>query len=98
MCDLQPGTLRSEVDERKIISYLSAELQYACRYWVYHLKQSQRLVSDKATADTFLQKHFLHWLEAMSLIGDTNKCVSLLETLSIVVEVRLLLFSNTVLH
>ena len=98
MCDLQPGTLRSEVDERKITSHLSAELQYACRYWVYHLKQSQRLVSDKATADTFLQKHFLHWLEAMSLIGDTNKCVSLLETLSTLVEVRLLLFSNTVLH
>ena len=98
MCDLQPGTLRSEVDEGKIISHLSPELQYACRYWVYHLKQSQRLVSDKATIDTFLQRHFLHWLEAMSLIGDTNKCISLLETLSILVEVRLLLFPNTILH
>ncbi|OCK72831.1 hypothetical protein K432DRAFT_250612, partial [Lepidopterella palustris CBS 459.81] len=86
MCDLQPGTLRSEVDEGKIATHLSPELQYACRYWVYHLKQSQRLVSNKATADTFLQKHFLHWLEAISLIGDTNKCVSLLETLSTLVE------------
>ncbi|KAF1976519.1 vegetative incompatibility protein HET-E-1 [Bimuria novae-zelandiae CBS 107.79] len=87
MCDLQPGNLRGEVDEGRITSHLSPELQYACRYWVYHLKQSQRYVGDKATADTFLHKHFLHWLEAMSLIGDTNKCVSLLETLSTLVEV-----------
>lgn len=98
ICDLHPGNLRSEVDEGKITSHLSPELQYACRYWVYHLKQSQSLVSDKATIDMFLQKHFLHWLEAMSLIGDTNKCISLLETLSTLVEVRLLLFSNTILY
>jgi hypothetical protein len=97
MCDLEPGTLRGEVNEGRIISHLSPELQYACRYWVYHLKQSQRLVDDKATADTFLQKHFLHWLEAMSLIGETNKCVSLLETLFTLVEVRLPKFSNSVL-
>ncbi|KAF2812823.1 uncharacterized protein BDZ99DRAFT_555664, partial [Mytilinidion resinicola] len=90
MCDLQPGTLRSEVDEGRITSYLSLELQYACRYWVYHLKQSKRYVSNKATTDTFLRKHFLHWLEAMSLIGDTNNCASLLEALSTLVEVRLL--------
>ncbi|KAL5372303.1 hypothetical protein DPSP01_013598 [Paraphaeosphaeria sporulosa] len=86
MCDLQPGTLRSEVDEERIIRNLSPELQYACRYWVYHLKQSQRLINDNATADTFLRKHFLHWLEAMSLLGETSKCVSLLETLSTLVE------------
>ncbi|KAF2688262.1 vegetative incompatibility protein HET-E-1 [Lentithecium fluviatile CBS 122367] len=86
MCSLQPGTLRSEVAKGKITNYLSPELQYACRYWVYHLKQSQRYISDKDTTDTFLQKHFLHWLEAMSLIGDTNKCVYLLETLCALVN------------
>jgi hypothetical protein len=97
MCDLQPGTLRSEVNERTIKSYLSPELQYACRYWVDHLEQSQRLISNEATTATFLQKHFLHWLEAMSLLGDTNKCVPLLETFSTLVEVRILFLSYTVL-
>ncbi|KAF2802873.1 uncharacterized protein BDZ99DRAFT_526977 [Mytilinidion resinicola] len=82
MCDLQPGTLKSEVNKGRITSHLSPELQYACRYWVYHLKQSKRYVSNKATTDTFLRKHFLHWLEAMSLIGDTKNCASLLEALS----------------
>ncbi|KAF2679975.1 hypothetical protein K458DRAFT_434634 [Lentithecium fluviatile CBS 122367] len=86
MCGLQPGTLRSEVDKGKITSHLSPELQYACRYWVYHLKQSQRHVSDKDSTDTFLRKHSLYWLKAMSLVGDTNKCSSLLETLCTLVN------------
>jgi hypothetical protein len=98
ICDLQPGTLRSEIDKGKITNYLSPELQYACLYWVYHLKQSRLSISDKAAADSFLREHFLHWLEAMSLIGYTNKCVPLLETLSTLVEVRLLTFSDTLLH
>ncbi|KAF2190141.1 vegetative incompatibility protein HET-E-1 [Zopfia rhizophila CBS 207.26] len=81
MCGLQPGSSRSEIDEVRITSHLSPELQYACRYWVYHLKQSQRHVSDGDSIDIFLQKHLLHWLEAMSLVGETNKCMHLLETL-----------------
>jgi hypothetical protein len=41
MCNLVgPGVLRSEINERTIASSLSPELQYACRYWVSHLKQS----------------------------------------------------------
>lgn len=87
MCGLQPGTLSSEVNKGKITSHLSPELQYACRYWVYHLKQSQRHISDQDSTDKFLQKHFLHWLEAMSLVGDTNSCPSLLETLYTLVNV-----------
>ncbi|KAF2685435.1 hypothetical protein K458DRAFT_239113, partial [Lentithecium fluviatile CBS 122367] len=97
MCALEPGTLRSEVNEGKITSYLSPELQYACRYWVYHLKQSQRHVSDEDSTDMFLQKHFLHCLEAMSLLGNTNQCAYLLETLCTLVNEGILLLYYTVL-
>ncbi|KAF2738129.1 hypothetical protein EJ04DRAFT_429802 [Polyplosphaeria fusca] len=83
---LQPETLRGRVSEGKITSHLSPELQYACRYWVYHLQRSQRHISDKDSIDIFLQQHFLHWLEAMSLVGDINKCVYLLETLCTLVN------------
>ena len=89
MCGLQPGSFRSEVDEGKITSHLSPELQYACRYWVYHLKQSQRHVRDGDLTDIFLRKHFLHWLEAMSLIRETNKFIHLIETLYALVDVGL---------
>ncbi|EOA87098.1 uncharacterized protein SETTUDRAFT_89541 [Exserohilum turcica Et28A] len=42
MCGLLgPGVLRSEVDEQTVATRLPPDLQYACRYWVNHLKQSQ---------------------------------------------------------
>ena len=50
-----------------------APIRYACIYWVDHLceiKSSHNEVGlyDNGTIDTFLRKHFLHWLEALSLI------------------------------
>jgi hypothetical protein len=93
MCGLQPGSLRSEIDEGKLTSHLSPELQYACRYWVYHLEQSQRHISDGDFANIFLQKHFLHWLEAMSLAGEIDKCTHLIKTLYALVDVGLSLLT-----
>jgi hypothetical protein len=91
MCNIsKPGTLRSEIEEGTIASGLPPELQYACRYWVHHLEQSQQHISDGDATHLFLQKHFLHWLEVMSLIRETNKCVYFLERLYALAEVRVL--------
>jgi hypothetical protein len=82
MCGLSgPGVLKSEIDEGTIASSLSSEQQYACRYWVSHLKQSQQHIVDGDTTHLFLQKHLLHWLEAMSLMKESSRCVHLLESL-----------------
>jgi hypothetical protein len=48
-------------------------VRYSCDYWINHLceiKSSHDEVGlyDKGTIDVFLRKHFLHWLEALSLI------------------------------
>jgi hypothetical protein len=89
MCNLVgTGVLRSEIDERTIASSLSPELQYACRYWVSHLKQSQQHVVDGDTAFLFLQKHLLYWLEAMSLTRESSRCVDLLDSLQAIADVR----------
>lgn len=80
MCSLvRPGALRSDIDEETIASNLPPELRYACRYWVHHLEQSQQQLNNGDLVHLFLQKHLLHWLEAMSLIKETNKCVRLLQ-------------------
>ncbi|KAI1593030.1 WD40 repeat [Pyrenophora tritici-repentis] len=82
MCSLPgPGTLRSEIEEGRIISSLSPDLQYACRYWVDHLKQSQQEIVDRDTTHLFLLQHLLHWLEAMSLVRELSRCVDLLDSL-----------------
>jgi hypothetical protein len=82
MCNLvEPGVLRSEIDEGTIASSLSPELQYACRYWVSHLKQSQHNIVDGDTTHIFLQEHLLHWLEFMSLVRESSQCIHLLDSL-----------------
>jgi hypothetical protein len=89
MCKLlNPGTLRSDIDEQKIAIRLPPELQYACRYWVHHLEQSGRHIHDGDPTYLFLQGHLLHWLEAMSLIGEAYKCIHMINRLQALTEVR----------
>jgi NACHT domain len=85
---LNPGTLRCEVDKQTIAICLPPELQYACRYWVYHLEQSNRHIHDGDSIHLFLQKYLLYWLEAMSLVGEAYKCIYMINRLQALTEVR----------
>ncbi|KAJ9481382.1 hypothetical protein VN97_g12098 [Penicillium thymicola] len=55
-----------------------AAAQYACVYWVDHLHYSgchnknDLSVDERWRVDDFLQKKYLHWLEALSILG----CIS----------------------
>ncbi|KAL6712638.1 hypothetical protein ACN47E_000515 [Coniothyrium glycines] len=87
MCTLsQPGFSISNLSEKEVSHSLSPELQYASRYWIDHLQQSQQILVDGSPVHVFLQEHFLHWLEAMSLIRDSSRCVHLIESLIEVVS------------
>jgi hypothetical protein len=89
MCKiLIPGTLRSEIDERTIAKRLPAEVRYACRYWVHHVEQSMRRIHDGDAVHLFLQKYFLYWLEAMSLIREVYKGIYIIDTLQALTNVR----------
>ncbi|KAJ5765710.1 hypothetical protein N7520_005269 [Penicillium odoratum] len=70
ICNLEsPGAERSHIEDERIRHPLPPELQYSCRYWTHHFERSQLLHSDIANILLFLRKHFLHWMEAMSLLG-----------------------------
>jgi hypothetical protein len=43
---------------------------------------------DGDAVHVFLQRHFLHWVEAMSLMGETAQCVRLLVVLQGLLAVR----------
>jgi hypothetical protein len=43
--------------------------------------QSQHNIIDGDTTHIFLQKHLLHWLEVMSLMRESSRCVHLLDSL-----------------
>jgi hypothetical protein len=79
------GTLRAEIDSRVIANHIPPDLQYACRFWVYHLKESQTRINDSNPVHAFLQDHFLHWLEALSLLGRIAESIDLVGILQAVV-------------
>jgi hypothetical protein len=89
MCSLSaPGVLRNEIDEATVAASLSPGLQYACRYWITHLEHSKQTIVNGDTTQLFLQKHLLHWLEAMSLMREFRTCDRLLDKLQMLAGVR----------
>ena len=89
ICNLtSPGTLRSEVDCQIIDNALSLEVRYACRYWVHHLEKSGGRICDGDLVHTFLQKYFLYWLEAMSLMGEASESIHIINRLQSLTDVR----------
>ncbi|KAF7557010.1 hypothetical protein G7Z17_g1025 [Cylindrodendrum hubeiense] len=87
ICGLEmPGSLRNDVERQKIDSCLPPDVRYACLYWVYHLKGSGVKLHDKHRALGFLQLHFLHWLEALSLIGRISESIGLIDELQSLVD------------
>ena len=47
------------------------KLSASCQYWIHHLHGSR--IKDYEKVYKFLQEHFLHWLEALSLSGNMSK-------------------------
>ncbi|KAK6338420.1 hypothetical protein TWF730_002482 [Orbilia blumenaviensis] len=70
ICKLtSPGKLRTGISKEAIEENLPPDVRYACCYWVYHLKQAETRISDGDQVHHFLRAHFLHWVEALCLLG-----------------------------
>ncbi|KAI0406715.1 hypothetical protein F4802DRAFT_91989 [Xylaria palmicola] len=68
-----PGTLRASINPQRISDHLPPEVQYACQHWVYHIQQAGDVIIDNGQVHYFLQQHFLHWLEVLSLMGRASE-------------------------
>jgi hypothetical protein len=88
ICDLRaPGAYAREVQIDRIEQCLPTDLQYACRYWVQHLRESEVQLEDNGKVHIFLRDHLLHWLEALSLIRETSEGVLAILSLESMVRV-----------
>ena len=86
MCGLKSyGTERRDIDDKSIGHNLPPELQYSCRYWTHHLAKSKDPPTDQIYL--FLQDHFLHWMEVMSILGIVPECLDALSVLQSMVAV-----------
>lgn len=85
LCNLPyPGYFRQDIESDVIQQQLSPALRYACRYWVHHAQHSLSILDDNSPVYVFLQNHFLHWLEALSLLdrlADSFQHIGLLRSL-----------------
>lgn len=70
-----------------------AAVEYSCVYWMDHLEASlvngacELGVYDRGRVDTFLQQKFLHWLEALSILGSVSDGIQMIQKLEILIEV-----------
>ena len=76
-----PGILRSQIESTIVDRYLPPYVQYACQYWVGHLQKGSFHLHNSTPVYDFLQDHFFHWLEALSLIGKIPEAVLMIKTL-----------------
>jgi hypothetical protein len=82
ICDLSSyGIGRMNIGREVLDQHLSADLQYACRYWAYHLERSKAYRAEMEDVFLFLRERFLHWLEAMSLMGVISETLGIIHKL-----------------
>ncbi|KAF7915834.1 uncharacterized protein EAE98_010914 [Botrytis deweyae] len=82
-CDIYrlkaPGTSIDQIKQPDLDPI--SPMKYSCIYWVNHLnnthpKQQREQLQDNDKVHEFLKVHFLHWLEAMSLMGKISECIT----------------------
>ncbi|KAJ5730297.1 WD40 repeat-like protein [Penicillium malachiteum] len=88
ICELPSvGTRLIEIDLETIDKYIAPELQYACKYWVYHLVRCNEFGNTVSYAFSFLRSHFLHWVETMILLDLASDVLGILRDFQIFVSV-----------
>ncbi|KAF5623564.1 heterokaryon incompatibility protein het-E-1 [Fusarium sp. NRRL 25303] len=81
-----PGQRRSTLRPEVIDERLPPEVQYACIYWIEHQRIAGIASGDAAAILNFLEKHLLHWIEVMILLGGVYLITGLIRSLKSVLE------------
>ncbi|KAJ3454195.1 hypothetical protein MRS44_018089 [Fusarium solani] len=87
-CIQSPGTPRSAVKPETIAACLPPDIQYSCLHWVHHMQHVERHDAHSEQVYRFLTRHFLHWVEALSLIGRTSDILGLIKTLQLLFKTQ----------
>jgi len=85
-----PGTFVDDVERSRIEQFLPPEVRYACLYWIQHLQKSGAQLHENDHIYQFLQKHLLHWLEALGWIRKTSEGILAILSLEAQISVSLL--------
>ncbi|KAL7933671.1 Pfs, NACHT and WD domain protein [Trichoderma chlorosporum] len=75
------GLEASMVSSPKSGVQIPPEIQYACLNWVFHFQESKNCDANNTEIFPFLEEHFLHWVEALSLIQRAPESIHMVRTL-----------------
>ena len=96
ICDINDSSLlNTEVEDlsQRIRDHIPEALRYSCRFFAHHLLRVHDLDGIVKDAwEEFVSKHLLHWIEAMSLLGQITEAERCLEMLAGWVKVRIGVF------
>jgi hypothetical protein len=82
ICNLKmPGTPRANWNTQIVDKFMPPDIRYACLYWVHHFEQSKCQIVDGDQVHLFLTHHFLHWIEALTIIGKLSESIGMMKTL-----------------
>lgn len=100
ICQLkEPGKMAIEIDADIIARHIPKDLEYSCVYWIYHLVRSGKHLIEPVKVGAFMRKHFLSWLEALSILGRLSVGVTAVsELLEIYKVCRSIFYSPWPLH
>ena len=88
ICKLEyPSKPRRDIDQSVINDRLTPAVQYTCQYWTQHAQHSNVEIHNQDDVHIFLQKHFLHWLEAISLMSRLAEVIGQIRVLQSLVSV-----------
>lgn len=88
ICQLDDaGVNATDIQSNRVDKYIPSELRYACLYWVDHLQRCESQLYDDCSAHRFLQQHLLHWIEALSWIGQASHGIRALVALESIAKV-----------
>jgi hypothetical protein len=94
ICDLKhPGTLASDIPKDRVDKYIPQYLKYACFYFSRHLtklssfKSAASYLDDDGEIHQFLSTKLLGWLEALSLLGEYGRSITIIKDLQSLVTV-----------
>ena len=88
ICGLDaPGVLVTDVASSQVEQCLPPKVQYACLYWIQHLQKSSARLRDNGQVHQFLQKHLLHWFEALGWMGKISEGILAIASLESITTV-----------
>ncbi|KAJ6026350.1 NACHT and WD40 domain protein [Penicillium canescens] len=92
MCGLGYGMKRTAIDSRIISRYFPPEMQYSCHFWAHHLSRCKEYLAGTENSlshvHSFLQQHFLHWMEVLSILGLNSDIIGIINLLQSLLPVQ----------